>query len=808
MLKEDKDIKEEKSERDKPIVADGTVPHVIKEEPMAVEDVHKTSSGSPAEKSLGPQPSEQTDELQKKSSDEIQRAIKNDQQAKIPLKKREMKRTEDFDTRCGSGGSSIIVRNPAVAAVKETQAASEENGVNSEKLNGDVSPSIVMEGEAKQKETQHAPSEHPQADTLVKEAKNQLPHSRKPEEQEKDEDTQSKEEPVKTDEQKTTTEESMEVDKLEKSSSHKETAVIKGDQEPSKQEATEKSSKPEAVQLPADKAMSEKAPRRDVPVESSEPPPTTIKPEESSAMETINESESEKHKMSVLNESLPCHEEKSEGTEDQEMKDLSDHTNETNASVLKENADTSKEVIKSPAPEETKTSTSLEAQGSSTHNSDKSTVNDETVKGIALQERNEPPSEETKTDRNPVDGASFTTAQDSASEDHKPDSLKKTEEQQLPEKTKLPDNKDSEGSGDLTDAKKVSPKDVHISKEKEESPSPEEKSPSEPSEKTVLSDEANNQKEDTDGKTDEAVTPETDQGSKESGTTASGKESAIGEVSCKQPESPPSCKESKTESRDKNEAKEVTTKDTKPSQVFPASEEGVTLKTGDPGTGKDASSNGTSMDCDAESQKEACKKTDEQEGSSDGDKPSKESKLSEESNSDDSPREEKKDGSEQKSVSEETTVTCDTPEGKKSQENQEEDRNEREANKDAENSNVPSKVPPQGLRLKIKVPAHRRKAGLQREVVKADSESEASEGRCLRRSPRICRPTVKIVEIQDRKVEKKPVTPSTEKDKDENEEKEEEETVVQKKPRERKLDPENQSKPKVCVRICCSVLLN
>uniref|UniRef100_A0A3B1JLM7 Remodeling and spacing factor 1 n=1 Tax=Astyanax mexicanus TaxID=7994 RepID=A0A3B1JLM7_ASTMX len=107
------------------------------------------------------------------------------------------------------------------------------------------------------------------------------------------------------------------------------------------------------------------------------------------------------------------------------------------------------------------------------------------------------------------------------------------------------------------------------------------------------------------------------------------------------------------------------------------------------------------------------------------------------------------------------------------------------------NKEKPSEEPQEGIRIKLKVPVSRRKADLLRDEGKGDSESEASEGRCLRRSPRICRPSAKVVEIQDRKVEKKQATSLTEKDKDESDEKEEEEITVQKKPRERKVDPED-----------------
>ncbi|KAM9846746.1 remodeling and spacing factor 1 [Aulostomus maculatus] len=104
-----------------------------------------------------------------------------------------------------------------------------------------------------------------------------------------------------------------------------------------------------------------------------------------------------------------------------------------------------------------------------------------------------------------------------------------------------------------------------------------------------------------------------------------------------------------------------------------------------------------------------------------------------------------------------------------------------------------------GVRRKLKPPAHRRKAELQREERQGDSESDTNTGgRSLRRSPRISRPTLKAVEINDRKLEKSQAAPPIEKEKNEEREEEEEEEVkaVQKKPREKKSDQEGQPKPK------------
>uniref|UniRef100_A0A3Q3QNL3 PHD-type domain-containing protein n=1 Tax=Monopterus albus TaxID=43700 RepID=A0A3Q3QNL3_MONAL len=123
----------------------------------------------------------------------------------------------------------------------------------------------------------------------------------------------------------------------------------------------------------------------------------------------------------------------------------------------------------------------------------------------------------------------------------------------------------------------------------------------------------------------------------------------------------------------------------------------------------------------------------------------------------------------------------------------------------ANGSDTPTDLQEPSVCQKIKPIAHRRKAELHREERHGDSESDTNTGRSLRRSPRISRPTPKVVEIHDRKMEKPQAVPPAEKrekDKDEKvvEEEEEEVKAVQKKPREKKADQEGQPKPKVRLR--------
>ncbi|KAF7206684.1 remodeling and spacing factor 1 [Nothobranchius furzeri] len=98
-----------------------------------------------------------------------------------------------------------------------------------------------------------------------------------------------------------------------------------------------------------------------------------------------------------------------------------------------------------------------------------------------------------------------------------------------------------------------------------------------------------------------------------------------------------------------------------------------------------------------------------------------------------------------------------------------------------------------------KRPAHRRRAELQREERHGgDSESDTNTRMCLRRSPRISKPTQKAVEIQDKKTEKPPTASPPQKDEEEEEENEEETQLkaVQKKPKEKRVNQESHPKVK------------
>ncbi|XP_041088739.1 remodeling and spacing factor 1 isoform X2 [Polyodon spathula] len=115
--KEEKERTAVKSE-EKPIIDNKvrTITAVIKEEPKAPENVKSSDqnvTASVPEKQEVSIKIEPLEEVKEKSSEEVERTLKNDQQAKIPLKKREIKLTEDFD----NGGK--IARNPPVTPTKD-----------------------------------------------------------------------------------------------------------------------------------------------------------------------------------------------------------------------------------------------------------------------------------------------------------------------------------------------------------------------------------------------------------------------------------------------------------------------------------------------------------------------------------------------------------------------------------------------------------------------------------------------------------------------------------------------------------------
>ncbi|KAF7648922.1 hypothetical protein LDENG_00150190 [Lucifuga dentata] len=87
-----------------------------------------------------------------------------------------------------------------------------------------------------------------------------------------------------------------------------------------------------------------------------------------------------------------------------------------------------------------------------------------------------------------------------------------------------------------------------------------------------------------------------------------------------------------------------------------------------------------------------------------------------------------------------------------------------------------SELQKEGIRLKIKIPPHRRNKFKGREEKEGEKEQELQEeGRQLRRSARICRPSSKVAEIQKKKPERKLSSGMREEEEEEEKEEEEEE---------------------------------
>ncbi|XP_046717475.1 remodeling and spacing factor 1 isoform X2 [Silurus meridionalis] len=669
----DKDTKDVKSE--KPDVVEKIVSKVVKMEPMEVDDqaINSTASESTSEKNGGLLISENTEEVKKKS-DEIQKTLKNDQQAKIPLKKREMKRSEDFDNS-NCGGSSIIVRNPAV---KEVRPTGEENGLSSENLNGIVSPPAANQ---------------------------------------------------------TCTEESME---------EMETAASKGDQKTSTKpeeaaQTTKKSSESTATQMQTDLKKAEKPAKMDVAKASK--PLDEEAPEKSCVMKPTDKAEIDK-KTETIKECQCPNEREMDNKQEEIIKHESGQTDKKDDTALNKNADAAKDDKTQTGPDtETPTLQHSIKQQSTAHEQSKLTV--KTVDKPSMSE------------------ASSTIQKDCAlMEGDKPESgsTEQTKKQELPIVEKIP-IKEKEDSEPLNKKEKLLD-DSNTSKENEKPSSPK---ANEKTEDCVTVCEVPNRepaakaslKSDRDPTSDNATIRKIE--GTNSISSQKDKESADQEKpdALKMAEEPPPAV-SKTEEVINEEKTEGVSAENKNDEV-------------------------STENKDAEHQKKACSEKVGQDET-----PVKENEAStRESNKN------QKENGEQKSTSEEETSV--SGELAKDQ-NQAKEKETAEMSQGENESKVVSDVPQEGIRLKIKVPAHKRRAELQREEGKGDSETEPSEGRCLRRSPRICRPTAKVAEIHDRKVEKKQVTPSVEKE--ENEEKEGDENTVQKKPREKKVDQEGQAKPK------------
>ncbi|XP_026075674.1 remodeling and spacing factor 1-like isoform X2 [Carassius auratus] len=789
--------------------ADGTgvITGSIKEEPQDEEEKAKDLS-APS------QNAEQAEDAKRKTLEETQRALKNDHQAKIPLKKREMKLSEDFDS------NSMVVRN---APVKESQTCFDDSRSSAEKINGHVPHFTPSESE-----TQKG-SESLQKESTEENIFENLPLVSDESKEGKDDQTVEK---IETNESRSCAEEQMEVEKPEESC-----AVI-AEENKEKSETSQSHKKTPGEEKPSSLSeQSEKTPGSEEVTDNKKSPNSSnmdatevnasTLPEES--MKDLPNKESTKDLARDESVKIPS---KDEPAKDQSMK----HLLEEETSVEKSTKDFSKEAMRDlPNRESTKDFTregllkdlpkdepakeesikDLLKGETSKEESIRKPSNEQSKKGLAeeesqkvlTEESQQSPKDSNKDHEKPDPTASMPmetepfqpskTEESSSHEVIKPHSgaeksenaeetkpghsledtttekeptsfvSTETEKQCLSEGDKFSTNGESESIA----SKPSEDSDGPQVKAREQSASP--KSASSDLEKSSVSDSTNKpstpkttEKEDGEEKCDTAETDknenlETSKDKDEKGEAANRSEEFAVKKSedVKATEQPNESNSSEEPSSDRDHEKEPDSEEgnkeiSKANKLQSAVEEGCDITTA--------------------SEKETDGPVDQNTTSS---QQSKQERTSEE-------RDTSGDVQEKSNTAVKSSKRPGRP-PKKAQESQDEDKTGDEQEEMGRQ---------EGIRMKLKIPAHRRKRELQREEVRGDSESEVTDGRCLRRSPRICRPTAKVVEIQDRRAERKQATPVSEKEKDDNEDKEDEDSV-QRKPR--KAEPDGQTKPKV-----------
>ncbi len=774
---------------------------LIKEEPQDEDEKVKDLS-TPS------QNAEHTEDVIRKTLEETQRALKNDHQAKIPLKKREMKLSEDFDT------SSMVVRNAPVAPVKESQICFDDSRLNDEKINGHVPHLTTSESE-----TQKG-SEGFQKESTEDNNSEKLPLVLdKSKERKKERKNDQTEEKMETHETRLCAEEQMEVEKSEESSAttaeeNKDKSETSQSHEKTLGEEKLSSVIEESEKTPGSEELADnkKSPSSDN-MDATEVNTSTL-PEESTKEESMKD--------------LPNKESANYLTRDKSVKiplkdEPTKHRSEEETSIKKSIKNFSKEAVKESlkdlAREESIKDLPKEAsikdlskEKTSKEESVKNLPNEQSKKDLAeeasqkvLAEKSQLSPKDSNKDHKKTDPTaskpmetepfqSSKTDESSTCEIIKPRSS--TEKTMNTEETKphhssvdTTTEKEptaivsktekqciSEGEGKSIACKPSDDTDGPQDKVQERSKSP--KTALSDLEKSYVSDSTNKpstpkttEKVDREEKCDTAETDknedlETSKDKDEKGEAANSSEESTVKKSeeVKATERPnesnssdnPPDREYYSKEGNKEKPMEVDSEISKADQIQSAVEEGCEATT--------ASKTETDVPVDQNATSS---------------KQSKQDATSEE-------REASGDVEEKSTAAVKSSKRPGRP-SKKAQESQDEDKTGEEQEE---------KPQQEGIRMKIKIPARRRKKELQREEVRGDSESEVTDGRCLRRSPRICRPTAKVVEIQDRRVERKQATPVSEKEKDDNEDKEDEDSVP-KKPR--KAEPDGQTKPKVCV---------
>uniref|UniRef100_A0A3P8STZ3 Remodeling and spacing factor 1b, tandem duplicate 1 n=1 Tax=Amphiprion percula TaxID=161767 RepID=A0A3P8STZ3_AMPPE len=774
----------------------------IKEEPMEVLET-KSSTSEPttaSEASCIPVKTEKGQEAKKSNAEEIQQAMKNDQQAKIPLKKRGMKFSEDFEKN-----SSIIVQNPAVSNLKEspkvesTPEQTKKAQTVNDHINGEVQPSSEsLKDAAVDKE----PTTEAAAGKTVNSTENEAPAPEK---------------------------DATKDEKDKACSAKKDTEGVE-----SQQADVEK--KPQNVQVEKE---TEKREAHESPPPPTEPPP--LPKDINNALEkSSNHEEHEKVKESKLADTEEsCAANNTLKESDKTL--TADESESLNLNhEVRPKEDTSKDSEKSEEKpdcvdmdtsepsqiKETKTAEGeTEKQTSDTKETEASEANIEKSDESVLKEKQE---DIKTTDKDPAEKCADSESTESTSvikKSDKPLMGEKSEEKSNTKESLEPSVVENE---DKSETYKPAEKQDNI-KEAEVTPQKASEACQTKTEKpegvkkvvncedgtihdvAEVSDsmsgpvaaEASGVKRDLTKPHEDETTEKTETKSAAHKTTEEASEG-------KDKPSSPVEKTNVSEEIDEEPERQKTDKEKvweeEPKKIEAEHPSLESKKDADKENEKDTDSEKISNDKGnkGDSTTEKLSETEETKEEKQAQKESKTSTTAEESGDQNMSKDTESSKETEKPLSKDPASDTEKESKEKSEE-----LDAAKAKKEVTNGGeTPADVKKEVSRRRNKRPAHRRKAELQREERQGDSESDTNTGRSLRRSPRISRPTPKAVEIQDKKMEKpQAVSPSDkqddnkaekEKDKEDEEEEEEEEEVktVQKKPRAKKQDQEGQMKPK------------
>ncbi|CAM4729567.1 unnamed protein product [Leuciscus chuanchicus] len=814
-------VKEELQKHSEMSNCTGVIAGSIKEEPQDEEEKVKDLS-TPSHNA------EQIDDVKRKTLEETQRTLKNDHQAKIPLKKREMKLTEDFDS------NSAGVRNAPVASVKESRTCFDDNRLSAEKINGHV-PHLKPSESETQKGSESFQNERTENDSENTPCVSDESNERK--KHTKDDQTEDK---MDTNETRLCAEEQMEVEKPGKS------CEATAEENKAKSETPQPHEKiPGEEKFSTVSEQSEKTPGSEEVLENKKSPTSENMETTEANTSTLPEESTKDLSKEESMKDLPNKESMQDLSKKEATKDLSkedskkDHLKEATKGLSKQqavkdlpNKESSKDLAREESLEnlpkdlaKEQSMKDLTKERSSKEETINNLPNEESKKDIAEEESQKVLTEESQKSPKDSDNSKKQDPTASTAMETEPFQSSKMEESSSREVIKLhsgtekPENADEtkthHSSADTTIEKEYA---APVSKTEEHYMSEADKFSTNGERQSI----ASKPSEDTDGPQAKAQ----EQSASPKSASRDLEKSSVSD-STKKPSMPKTTEKVDGEGKcdtaetDKNENSETTKENDVKGEVANSSEESSAKKLVEvKATEKPNESNSSEKPSEREHEKEPVSeegtkekqmevhsettKADEVESAvEEVCETSRASKKETDVPVDQSTTSSKQ--SEQDTTSEQREASGDVQEKsnaavksskrlgrppRKSQESQDEDKTGEE-----EKTNLRQ----EGIRLKIKIPAHRRKAKLQKEEVKGDSESETTEGRCLRRSPRICRPTAKVVEIQDRRAERKQVTPVSEKEKDDDEEKEDEEKEdeesVQRKPK--KAEPDGQTKPKI-----------